>query len=567
MKKTLLSIFALAFVGANAQTIVSTTPENKKVVLEEFTGIYCQYCPQGHAIAQAMKNANPEDVLLINIHQGGYSTPEPGDPDFRTPFGNLIASQIVSGNSIGYPIGTVNRHLFPVNMRAYGGTGMGRGYWADAGNMILDEPSYVNVATQASIDVHTRELTVLVEVYYTGDSPLSTNKINVALLQNNTIGKQVNTTSTIAEYNHMHRLVHLLTGQWGEDITSTSEGSFYTQTFTYTIPEYYNNVAALLGDMEVVVFVAESNQEIISGAGAYPTFDFTHENNVALKEIKSMIPTCLDRVTPTISVENTGSQEITSIDFEYVVNGGAPNTYTWTGSLSSLKRLEIQLPESEEFTLLDNNTLTITIVSDQDEESDDNTSEITFNKSSVEVSNLLTLTLSTDNWGYEASWNIKNAQGTIIQSGQNYGSNQTYTIQINLPEDGCYQFNLFDGYGDGGGPVSLVDNKGSQVFSSPTGNYGSGTTLYFTADSALSASEFDFSNNVKLYPNPSTGVFFVENNQQTISVSVIDTLGKVVYSQNNVEQSVDLSNLSKGIYFAKITNENNIITTQKIVIN
>lgn len=563
MKKFLLSVFALVAIGVNAQTIVSTAPQNKKVVLEEFTGIYCQYCPQGHAIAQGLKASNPDDVFVINIHQGGFAVPGATDPDFRTIFGNAIANQ--SGLT-GYPSGTVNRHVFTGLSMTAGGTAMQRTHWTNASNQILAQSSYVNVATEATIDVQTREITVLVEVYYTGDSPQSTNKINVALLQNNTIGKQVNTTGTIAEYNHMHRLVYLITGQWGEEITSTSEGSFYSQTFTYTIPEHYNNIPALLGDMEIVAFVAESNQEIISGAGAYPDFVFTYENNVALKGIKSMIPTCLDKVAPVISVENTGSEDVTSIDFEYSINEGAVNTYTWTGNLEPLKRVEVQLPQSDEFVLEDNNTLTVNIVSLEDESIDDNNFELVFEKSSIEVSTLLTLSLSTDNWGYEASWNVKDSNGNTVQSGQNYGNNQTYTIQITLPENGCYQFNLFDSYGDGGGPVSLVDNNGSPVFSSPTGNYGSGTTVYFSADSTLSASEFDISNDVRLYPNPSTGIFFLNSNQQAISVAVVDTLGKVVYSQNNIEQSVDLSNLPKGIYFAKITNEHNSTITQKLII-
>lgn len=565
MKKILLSIFALAAIGVSAQTIVSTTAQNKKVVLEEFTGIYCQYCPQGHAIAQSIKNNNPGNVFLINIHQGGFAVPEIGDPDFRTSFGNAIANQ--SGLT-GYPAGTVNRHVFSgLQQGAVGTTAMSRGNWANATNQILAQSSYVNVATEATIDVQTREITVLVEVYYTGNSPLSTNKLNVALLQNNTIGKQANTTGIISGYNHMHRLVHLITGQWGENITSTSTGSFHSQTFTYTIPEHYNNIPALLGDMEIVAFVAESNQKIISGAGTYPEFTFTHENNIALKGIKNIIPSCLTNITPVVSVENTGSEDITSIDFEYSVNGGTTNTYNWTGNLESLKRTEIQLPQSTEFILEDSNILTVNIISLEDEGANDNSFELMFEKSPIEVSTLLTLSLNTDNWGYEASWNVKDSNGNTVQSGQNYGSNQTYTIQITLPNSGCYQFNLFDAYGDGGGAVSLVDNNGSQVFSSPTGNYGSGTTLYFSADSTLSSSEFDFSNDIRLYPNPSTGVFFLNDNQQTVSIAVVDTLGKVVYSQNNVGQSVDLSNLPKGIYFARVTNENNNTITQKIIIN
>jgi hypothetical protein len=563
MKRILLSVLAITAAGLQAQTIVSTTPQNKKVVLEEFTGIYCQYCPQGHAIAQGMKNNNPDDVFLINIHQGGFSAPGAGDPDYRTPFGNAIVAQSANGGS--YPSGTINRHVFP-GIGIAGGTAMSRGEWVNAGNQILNQSSYLNIATEATIDIQTREITVLVEVYYTGNSPEATNKLNVALLQNNTIGKQVNTTGTIAEYNHMHRLIHLITGQWGVDITETSQGSFYTETFTYTIPEHYNNIPALLGDMEIVAFVTETTQEIISGAGALavPT-NFVYENNVALKGINNMIPTCLDKVTPIITVENTGSNLISSIDFEYSVNGGDSNTFTWNGSLEPLKVAQIQLPESIPFTLMNSNVLNVSVSSD--ENLDDNSFELTFEKTSIEVSNLLTLNINTDQWGYETSWNIKNSEGQIIQSGQGYGNNNTYTININIPENGCYQFNLIDAYGDGAGPVSLVDNKGSQVFSSPSGNYGLGATIYFMVDSALETSEFELSNNVKLYPNPSTGVFFLENHQPNTSLLVIDGLGKTVYSQNNVGQTVDLSNLAKGIYFAKITNENNITTTQRLIIN
>ena len=94
MMKNLLTI-ALAFVTtfAFAQTFVSTTPENKNVVLEEFTGIYCGFCPDGHVIGQGLHDANPNDVFLINIHTGGYANPNgPSDPDFNTIFGAALGS-------------------------------------------------------------------------------------------------------------------------------------------------------------------------------------------------------------------------------------------------------------------------------------------------------------------------------------------------------------------------------------------------------------------------------------------------------------------------------------------
>src|SRR5690554_7217611 len=85
---------AMLFVcTAYGQTIVSTSPENKNVVLEEFTGIYCVYCPDGHAIAQAIKDASPDRVSLIHIHTGGFANPSGKHPDFRTHYGAPIADR------------------------------------------------------------------------------------------------------------------------------------------------------------------------------------------------------------------------------------------------------------------------------------------------------------------------------------------------------------------------------------------------------------------------------------------------------------------------------------------
>ena len=177
MKKILLISSLFLGGAAMSQTYVSTTPENKNVVLEEFTGIHCTYCPDGHKKAQQLKDNNPGDVILVNVHTGGYATPGNGEPDFRTSFGSGLGNQ---SDLTGYPAGTVNRKVFS-SYAMDGGTAMGRSSWQAAGATILTEPSYVNVAGEATLDVQNRELTVEVEYYYTGASPQSTNKLNVAL--------------------------------------------------------------------------------------------------------------------------------------------------------------------------------------------------------------------------------------------------------------------------------------------------------------------------------------------------------------------------------------------------
>ena len=66
MKKLLLLTLIFSFYFAHSQTFVSTTPENKKVILEEYTGIHCGACPGGHFQSQTLYNANPGNLFVIN---------------------------------------------------------------------------------------------------------------------------------------------------------------------------------------------------------------------------------------------------------------------------------------------------------------------------------------------------------------------------------------------------------------------------------------------------------------------------------------------------------------------
>ncbi|MDZ4204018.1 MAG: hypothetical protein U1C46_04265, partial [Bacteroidales bacterium] len=116
MKKVTLTLIALlGFTAMMAQTIVPTTPMNRNVVLEEYTGINCVNCPDGHRIANLIKAANPTRVNLINIHVGSFATPLTGQPDYRTQWGNALAGQT---GLTGYPSGTINRQIFSGSVTA-----------------------------------------------------------------------------------------------------------------------------------------------------------------------------------------------------------------------------------------------------------------------------------------------------------------------------------------------------------------------------------------------------------------------------------------------------------------
>ena len=445
MKKKLfiLTILVLTSLGIHSQTIVSTSPENKKVVLEEFTGITCGYCPDGHAIANNIANNNPGNVFLINIHQGGYANPGNSGFDFRTPFGNALAAQVGANF---YPSGTINRNS----------NALGRGSWTGAANTVLGQSSDVNVGVEADIDIQTNTITVHVEAFYTADSPESNNKLNVALLQNNTIGPQTDyANGNTTEYNHMHRLVWLITGQWGEIVTTTTAGTFIDETYTYDIPNDYNGVPVKIQDLEVVAFITETQLDMPSGSGTFPTYsNFSAENNARPTSVEAILPQCGFDITPNFTIQNFGENDLTEVEITYSVNGGASQNYTWTGSLLSLQSETIQLP-SISYEVEDVNTIEITL-SDDDDNSDNQISE-NFNIAN-EHTTTVNMILTTDNAGSQCTWDIMNSNDEIIYSGGPYANNESVIEAFELAEN-CYRFRIFDAAGNGGGSIVLYDSE------------------------------------------------------------------------------------------------------------
>ncbi|MEZ4875589.1 MAG: T9SS type A sorting domain-containing protein [Flavobacteriaceae bacterium] len=560
IKKYLGSLLlGLVALSGFSQTIVSTTAENKKVILEEFTGIHCVYCPQGHAIAQAIQNNNPGDVFLINVHVGSFAVPGANEPDFRTSFGTAIANQ---SQLVGYPAGTVNRHYFP-GMAQNGGTGtaMNRGNWTSAANQTLALNSYLNMAVEGDIDVQTNELTVHVEAYYTGTSPQSSNKLNVALLQNNTLGPQTGGNAG-NEYVHQHRLIHMVTGQWGDDVSPTTNGTFIDRTYTYTIPEMHNNVPIKIEDLEIVVFMTETTQEIISGNGSFPTYsNFEFQNDAAITLIQEIPDQCGFNLAPVIEIQNVGENPLTSIDINYSINGGTTETFTWTGNLTSLQREMVELPAIP-YDLEVSNSLSIALANDDN--TANNTSTSTFNQTTSNT-NDITLRITTDGQGSQCTWEIVNLAGDIMQSGGPYPNNTTINESFTFDGD-CYKFILYDSGANGGSGIFLRDGSNDVILYSNGADYEDKIQANFSTEGFLGI-ESNPLQRVSLFPNPAQ-TYFTITNADNANIKIYDILGKQLLVQKNISnnQSIDVANLSSGTYFISIEKDN-YTSVQKLIIN
>jgi len=552
-----------------SQTIVSTDSQNKKVILEEYTGIYCGYCPDGHSRAQALKNQYPDDVFLINIHTGGYAIPNPAinDPDFRTPFGQAIASQ---SNLTGYPAGSVNRQYFP-SLASDGGTAMSRGDWSTAASQVLTQSAYVNVGVEATINVQNNELTVHVEGYYTGNSPQNTNYLNVVLTQNNTLGPQSG-GGMGSDYNHMHRLIHMITGQWGEVISTTSTGSFIDETFTYTIPSDYNGIDVLITELNVIAFITETQQEIISGAEYTPTFvGIEHSNDAAVMGLDDNLnDNCGEIASPSVVVQNNGTDPITSLSIEYSINDGSSETYSWTGSIASLEFTSIELPS---IGYSPSNTNSVNIIISDDDNNNNNSNTFYFDQSNSYETSFVTLNLLTDNYGSETTWNLKDANGFIVAQGGPYTNNFTASLEIGIPSSNeCYTFTINDSIGDGIccaygiGSYSISDDSGNEIFSG--GEFSSTEATTFRVGESLGLNSFT-DENLKIFPNPSNGIFTVKTTITNSSYKIYNLVGQTIKSGfiNNGENSIDIRNSKDGIYFLMIKSTNGEKIGYKLIKN
>lgn len=540
MNRKLLLLALLASGSLWGQTLVSTSPQNKKVVLEEFTGINCVFCPDGHAIAQGIKDENPDDVFLINVHTGGFANPGNGQPDFRTDFGTALERQ--SGLT-GYPAGTINRHVFVGNT-----TALNRGQWESAAKQILQQSSYVNIAGKAEIDIQANELIVDIEVYYTGDSPENTNKLNVALLQDNTLGPQTGGNMG-NNYNHMHRLVHFITGQWGEDITKTSEGDLSEFSFTYPLPDNYRDIPVELDDLKLIAYVAEGNQEILTGDEIIPAFTNIAENDVALVNIEEITPTCLGRITPIVTIQNIGSNDLNSLEITYSVNEENEQTFTWTGDLEFLEKEVVTLDEIVFDTDAEEFLLEVQIAEDDNSSNNNMSSEFL---QSIEGSENIVIRVTTSTSGPTTTWEIINLEGDVVASGGPYENQTNTTHEINLPEN-CYEFIITDTAGEGTGLVRVRDEHNVELFKVPI-NYGDSFSGNFRTSTLLEVEDVKM-DNIALYPNPTTGVLNITN-AEGAQLVVYNMLGQIIVSKDRInhQEIIDLSNLTSGVYYVQLQN-------------
>lgn len=525
MKKPILFLIMLFFAtAAFTQNYVSTEPQNKNAILEEFTGVSCPNCPAGHQAAATILANNPGRVFCVAYHpsNSSYTSPFAGDPDFRRDYPAAFYSTPYCGSSRFMPSAFIARRVWPNGDRL-----QSRTEWENHCNTIMGETSPANMGLSTTFDFMTQTLYITVEIYYTDDMT-DDNHIYVMLSENDLVSQQ---SGASGPYTHKHTFREAFVEQWGDLITEpTTQGSLVTLDYSWSAA----GSGYIMSNCEVLAFIEnQTTGEVITGVGVHvgestyiePTADFSVDNNFV----------------------GVGNQAVFSDE-----STGNPTSWEWTfeGGDPATSNLQTPPPVTYNTAGLYGVTLTVT---------------------NPAGTNTITMSDFMDiGFAPEADFS---ASQTLVLTGESIDFED---LSSNDPTSWLWEF-------EGGSPESSSEqNPAGITYNSPGDYYVTLTASNPYGESIVTREAYihvgdvgiDDHASVKsfsVYPNPSNGMITVKAipGKNIHKITIRNTHGQEVmqvHPQNSLTQSIRLAELEKGMYFVEITGDTRTYL-EKIILN
>lgn len=362
----------------------------------------------------------------------------------------------------------------------------------------------------------------------------------------------------------------MLPGNIGTPIPNTmSPGDYVILEYAWPLANVYD-----INELGVVSFVQNNSGKNVKQAANSTTEEIVplYETDVEIVSVSNLTSTnCSGKLTPQVKIRNNGSNELTSFQIEYSVNGGEVETYNWNGNLSFLGKDFIELPEIY-FTVEENNELLLTAVGTNGIEDDympNNILHFNFEQAPI-LSGDVNLILVLDDKPEETTWEIINSSGQVIQEGGPYSDPGGFvSVPIEIASNDCFDFIIYDAGGDGmccengTGQYALVYNGNVPVFEG--GNFEDSERNGFSYD-IVSVQDITALKDIQVYPNPATDFLRVEfnlKNETNIKLEILDVVGNNILTQNLGftkkglrSFNLDLNGIAPGIYMLSIKADN-----------
>ncbi|HXH18457.1 MAG TPA: Omp28-related outer membrane protein [Chitinophagales bacterium] len=253
----------LAGENATDTTYVTTqieTPQTKNVLLEEFTGVRCVNCPEGHQLMDDFESLYGSRFIGISAHSEFLAEPYPGDQDLRTQDAQDLEEFL--GPILAKPSAAIDRHLFSGESSRVHFTQK----WASFVSQRMDAVTPVNIRIENDFNGRMGELKTTITLHYTA-AESQDNKLSVMILEDSIIAAQLGQGNIVdSNYVHKRTLRKILTSVNGLSLTATKEtGRVIVKSFRVTVPPVWKaenlRVIALVhrsdGTMEVLQVVEQ----------------------------------------------------------------------------------------------------------------------------------------------------------------------------------------------------------------------------------------------------------------------------------------------------------------------
>lgn len=227
-------------------TFSANTNTQRNVLIEDFTGHQCIYCPLAADTAHALHHDYGDRMLIATIHSGPngldnfQSTSASYPIDWTNEDGLEIGQylgQMPGSSFVGNPSGSLNRTV------QGGGLNLSQAFWRPAAVALTNSTLKVNVQSDANFYASTSGLFLHVEVDVIDPSIVNDLYTVVYLIEDSLVGKQKMPDNTTNEsYVHRDIMRDCIKSDWkGRQLTDDllTDGK-YLLDYSYVLPSIYN---------------------------------------------------------------------------------------------------------------------------------------------------------------------------------------------------------------------------------------------------------------------------------------------------------------------------------------
>lgn len=247
------------------QTIPVVGKFTKNVLIEDYTGTWCQFCPRVIYGIQKVEQENLK-AFPVAIHRGNPPGTTSGGVD---PFNFSAASALEASIGLtGYPTAKLNRKITWIN---------------ETNTTEVKNQVKVNSDLGLALSSTVSGGTINLDVNIKFDANLTGLKLVVYVLEDNLNYNQTNSTSyfgaanPIVNMEHDHVLRACLTDLVnGDPLTGTNDGVVVTKNFSIAIPSNVSNAA----NINFVAFVLDATGNALNVRGAAANINQAFQENL-----------------------------------------------------------------------------------------------------------------------------------------------------------------------------------------------------------------------------------------------------------------------------------------------